>query len=75
MEGVEAEVILERAGHRVIRLNYKGGGMCSKLDVQFIIEAKIWGVQNHHFIYYQPKYWVLKCAPLRIRFRRRPVKY
>ena len=49
---------------------FQGGGMCSRLGAQFIIKAKILGVQNHHFIYYQPKYWVRKCAPLRIRFRR-----
>ena len=45
-------------------------GSCSRLGVQFTTEAKISYVQRYHFIYYQPKCWVRKSAPLRIRFRR-----
>ena len=28
-----------------------GGGSCSRLGAQFIIEARILGAQSHHFIY------------------------
>ena len=44
-------------------MHCRGGGMCSRLGAQRISEAKTLGVQNHHFIYYQPKYWLRKCAP------------
>ena len=51
-------------------IGVRGGRMCSKLGAQLIIEAETLGAQYHHFIYYQPKYWVCKCVSLRIRFRR-----
>ena len=31
-----------------------GGGSCSRLGAQFIIEARILGAQSHHFIYQCP---------------------
>ena len=48
----------------------RGGGSSSKLGAQFIAEAQILSAQNHHILYLWPRYWVRKCAPLRIRFRR-----
>ena len=49
---------------------YRGGGTCSKLGAQLLNRGQNLGAQNLRFPSLRLKYWVRKCAPLRIRLHR-----
>ena len=59
---------------KVIRLTLdlltRGGGTCSKLGAQSLNRGQNLGAQNQPFPSLRLKYWVRKCAPLRIRLHR-----
>ena len=55
-------------------LLHRGGGTCLKLGAQLLNSGQNWGAQNLPFPSLRLKYWVRKCAPLRIRLHH-PCRY